>query len=117
MSQKPHSQLRTYTSVSISGEEHDLFGENEVGNIRSVYVEQTAGSATEIDIEIRYISTDSGISTLVYKNHNEPLPVQDDIVADALFDTQSTGDGRLVIYLEPNAVATLDVKVSAIMYR
>ena len=109
------SIYRTVAATTAGTEVTDLLGgvpESKKGIIEQVVVRASAGGGTDCDIQIRYIAGDSNKENLVY-DFTAATYTHIDSNINAPFDTgaSTTFDGDLILFLDPQANGTLEVRI------
>ena len=102
----------TVAGAAIGGTEvAGLLGGQHRGVVDQVIARASAGGGTDIDIQIRLISGDSDVENLVYSTATAAYPLIDSSL-NAPFDTfEPTSDDDLILYVEPQADGTIQVRI------
>ena len=83
-----------------------------MGTIDQIIVSMDSGSATAVDIELRYIQGNSSRTKLAYLYSEGALPLFVDSSIDGPFSLVNPDvDGDLHLYLEPDADCIVDVRI------
>lgn len=107
---------RTFTEVDIDNlgtEINHVVGNYSgvSGTIEQVVIYKISGSATTINVQIRYESDDSTLTNLVYKYDDGELDFIDSSI-DAPFSLRSPNrQTDLYLYLEPDADCQVNIRI------
>lgn len=83
------------------------------GTIEQIIISMTSGSATDMDIQIRYESQVSSRHKLIYLYLDALLPehIDSDIKSPFELTSYRNKDGDIHLYIEPNAECVLDIRI------
>jgi hypothetical protein len=83
------------------------------GTIEQIIIEDATASATEVDVEVRYISDNSERHNLVYlfEAGDMPLFVDSEIAACFSLKNSKEVDGDLHLFIEPDIAGTFNIRV------